>query len=455
MAYIWRLSLIAAMGGLLFGYDWVVIGGAKPFYEEYFDLRTPFQIGWAMSSALVGCLVGSVVSGILTDRFGRKRLLILAALLFAGSAVGAGMANTFSTLVWFRILGGVGVGLASNLSPMYIAEVSPASIRGRFVSVNQLTIVIGVLAAQLVNWLIADPVPKDASSLNIIDSWNGQVGWRWMFAAQTIPALLFFFLMLFVPESPRWLVRNGKASAAEKTLRRIGGRKYAEEAVAKIKGSLQEESTGVNFKELLEPGILRILALGIFLAVFQQWCGINTVFYYAEEIFTAAGYGVGDILLNIVITGSVMLVFTLIAIQKVDRWGRRILMLIGAAGLSVTYLLIGLSYRLNIQGFPVLLLVMVAIAFYSFTLAPITWVLISEIFPNRIRGAAVSVAVFSLWTGSLTLTYTFPFLNTTLGTANTYWMYAVICGVGFLILRSKLPETKGKTLEEIEIELLG
>jgi SP family sugar porter-like MFS transporter len=218
---------------------------------------------------------------------------------------------------------------------------------------------------------------------------------------------------------------------------------------------LADESEKVNFRELLEPGMLRILALGVFLAVFQQWCGINTVFYYAEEIFTAAGYEIGDILLNIVITGSVMLVFTLIAIQKVDHWGRRILMLIGAAGLSVTYLMIGLSYRLSIQGFPVLLLVIVAISFYSFTLAPVTWVLISEIFPNRIRGAAVSVAVFALWAGCLTLTYTFPFLNERLGTANTYWMYAAICAVGFLVLKSKLPETKGKSLEEIEMELLG
>lgn len=455
MNYIWRLSLIAAMGGLLFGYDWVVIGGAKPFYEEYFDLRTPFQIGWAMSSALVGCLVGSVISGVLSDRFGRKRLLVLSAVLFAASAIGAGLANTFSMLVWFRVIGGIGIGLASNLSPMYIAEVSPATLRGRFVSVNQLTIVIGVLTAQLVNWLIAEPVPTGTTAHDVLTSWNGQVGWRWMFAAQSVPALLFFSLMLFVPESPRWLVRRGKTDRAEDTLRRVGGTGYAKEALLNIKESLTNESEKVDFRELLEPGILRILSLGIFLAVFQQWCGINTVFYYAEEIFTAAGYEVGDILLNIVITGSVMLIFTLIAIQKVDRWGRRVLMLIGAAGLSVSYLLIGLSYRLHIQGFPVLLLVVMAIAIYSFTLAPVTWVLISEIFPNRIRGAAVSIAVFALWAGCLTLTYTFPFLNENLGTANTYWLYAAICASGFFVLRSKLPETKGKTLEEIETELLG
>lgn len=455
LRYIWKLSLVAAMGGLLFGYDWVVIGGAKPFYEEYFDLRNPFQIGWAMSSALVGCLMGSVISGILSDRFGRRRLLLLSGLLFAASAVGASMAQTFSVLIWFRLLGGVGIGLASNLSPMYIAEVSPASVRGKFVSVNQLTIVIGVLAAQSVNWLIAEPVPAGASAQEILSSWNGQYGWRWMFAAQSIPAVLFFLLMLAVPESPRWLVKKGANDTAGGILRNVGGDDYAQRELQSIRLSVADEIAKVSFKTLLEPGMLRILALGTFLAVFQQWCGINTVFYYAEEIFTAAGYGVSDILLNIVITGSVMLLFTFIAIRRVDQWGRRILMLIGASGLAVVYLLIGLTYHLGIQGLPVLMLVVAAIAIYSFTLAPVTWVLISEIFPNRIRGAAVSVAVSALWIGCLSLTYTFPFLNQSFGTANTYWLYALICSVGFFVLKSKLPETKGKTLEEIERELMS
>ncbi len=452
--YVWSISLVAAMGGLLFGYDWVVIGGAKAFYEEYFHLSGSFQIGWAMSSALAGCLIGSVLSGGLSDRFGRKKLLLLSGFLFMISAIGTGLAQTYSFFIGFRILGGMGIGLASNLSPMYIAEVAPAEMRGRFVSVNQLTIVIGVLLAQTVNWLIAEPVAENAAAAEILNSWNGQTGWRWMFAAESVPAALFFILMFFVPQSPRWLVKNGRAGAAQKILARIGGEQYAQNGISDILKTLEYEIEQVNFRDLLEPKLVKILLLGVFLAVFQQWCGINTIFYYAEEIFTAAGYGVSDILLNIVITGSIMLVFTFLAIKKVDQWGRRILMLVGAGGLAVVYVLIGGSYFLHFQGLPVLVLVVTAIAIYSFTLAPIVWVLISELFPNRIRGAAVSIAVFSLWMASLILTYTFPFLNNSLGTAGTYWLYAGICLTGFIVLWKKLPETKGKSLEEIERELV-
>jgi SP family sugar porter-like MFS transporter len=271
LKYVWSISLVAAMGGLLFGYDWVVIGGAKPFYEEYFGLTTSFQIGWAMSSALVGCLIGSVISGIVSDRYGRKRLLLLSAVLFTVSAIGTALANGFDMFVWFRLLGGIGIGLASNLSPIYIAEVSPAPVRGRFVSVNQLTIVIGVLAAQFVNWLIAEPVPETATASQILQSWNGQFGWRWMFAVETVPAVFFFLLMLFVPESPRWLVKNGRDKAASKILERVGGKENASRGLQEIRASLVDEIEKVNFRELLEPNMVKILSLGIFLAVFQQW----------------------------------------------------------------------------------------------------------------------------------------------------------------------------------------
>lgn len=452
--YIWSISLVAAMGGLLFGYDWVVIGGAKPFYEEFFHLTNSLQIGWAMSSALLGCLIGSVISGGLSDSFGRKRLLIISGFLFVISAIGTGLATSFNLFVWFRILGGMGIGLASNLSPMYIAEVAPAEMRGRFVSINQLTIVIGVLLAQIVNWLIAQPVAENADSVEILNSWNGQVGWRWMFAAETVPAILFFILMFFVPESPRWLIKNGRTASAEKILAKVGGMTFARQGITEILNTLENEIEHVNFKDLLQPKLVKILFLGIFLAVFQQWCGINTIFYYAEEVFSAAGYGVSDIMLNIVITGSINLIFTFLAIHTVDRWGRKILMLIGAGGLALVYLLIGGGYFLHFKGLTVLVLVVTAIAIYSFTLAPIVWVLISEIFPNRIRGAAVSIAVFSLWAASLILTYSFPFLNNRLGTAGTYWLYAGICFVGFTVIFKKLPETKGKSLEEIERELI-
>jgi SP family sugar porter-like MFS transporter len=454
MFYIWSISLVAAMGGLLFGYDWVVIGGAKPFYEEYFHLSNSFQISWAMSSALLGCLIGSVVSFGLSDKFGRKRLLILSGFLFIISAVGTGLSQSFSFFIWFRILGGVGIGLASNLSPIFIAEVAPAEMRGRFVSINQLTIVIGILLAQIINWLIAQPVAEGATGTDILNSWNGQTGWRWMFAVETVPAALFFILMFFMPESPRWLVKNGKDDPARKILTKIGGKQFTADSFVDIRNTLENEIEQVNFKDLLEPKLFKIILLGVFLTVLQQWCGINTIFYYADEIFTAAGYGVSAILLNIVITGSICLIFTFLAINTVDRWGRKILMLIGAGGLAVIYILIGGSYYLNLKGFPILILVVSAIAIYASTFAPIVWVLISEIFPNRIRGAAVSIAVFSLWTACLILTYTFPFLNKGLGTAKTYWLYAGICFFGFFVLLKKLPETKGKSLETIERELV-
>ncbi len=451
--YISAITVVAALGGLLFGYDWVVIGGAKPFYEKFFNLTSSFQIGWAMSCALVGCLVGSVLSGGLTDRFGRKRLLILAAFLFTIAAIWTGIANSFLSFVLARIFGGIAIGLASNLSPMYIAEVSPASMRGRFVSVNQLTVVVGILAAQIVNWLIAEPVPQGFSAQQILDSWNGQTGWRLMFEAQVVPAVLFFVLMFIVPESPRWLVKNGKDDRAFDILCKIGGEAYAKDEVNQIKSTLVNEIEKVNFKELLEPKMRKILFIGVFLAVFQQWCGINVIFNYAEEVFSSAGYGVSDILLNIVITGIVNLAFTFVAINTVDKWGRKNLMLLGSAGLAVIYILIGTSYYMHSKGIHVLILVIAAIACYSCTLAPVVWVLLSEIFPNRIRGAAMSVSVFALWIGCFTLTYTFPILNKSLGASYTFWIYAIICVIGFIFVKSQVKETKGKTLEQIEREL--
>ena len=455
--YIWMISLVAAMGGLLFGYDWVVIGGAKPFYEPFFNLTTPAMKGWATSSALVGCLVGAVFSGVFSDQYGRQRLMLLAGLMFTVSAIGAGLANQFTTFVIYRIIGGVGIGLASNLSPMYIAEVSPASVRGRFVSVNQLTIVIGVLLAQLVNWLIASSheIPDNVTTSQILESWNGQIGWRWMFAACAVPAVLFFIFSMLIPESPRWLVKSGDSDKAFKVLKKIGGENYAREELAQIETSLQNEIGSVHFRELFDKGMLKILGLGMFLAFFQQWCGINTIFYYADDIFKAAGFDVKGVMLNIVITGAVMMIFTFVAIGTVDKYGRKILLLIGSLGLAGSYALIGLSYFLHFTGFHVLFLTVLAIAFYSFSLAPIVWVLLSEMFPNRIRGAAMSIAVFTLWIGSFSLSYTFPILNEGIGTAWTFWIYGIICFVGFFIIRKFLVETKGKSLEEIETQLIN
>ncbi len=449
------VSIVSAMGGLLFGYDWVVIGGAKPFYEQFFSIsQSPNLQGWAMSCALVGCLLGAILSGAFADRFGRKRLLIFSAFLFTTSALGTGAVSGFDYFIFYRILGGIGIGLASNLSPMYIAEVSPAAMRGKFVSLNQLTIVIGILLAQLVNWQIAEPVPAETSDMAILESWNGQIGWRWMFWAETIPAGLFFVFMFFVPESPRWLAKSGNENKVLSILSKIGGEQYAKNELDSIRQSLSANIGKVNFRHLISPGMKKILLIGIVLAAFQQWCGINVIFNYAQEVFAAAGYGVSDILFNIVVTGSVNLVFTFVAIYTVDKLGRRALMLIGAGGLAGIYTFMGAAYYFQVTGWPLLLLVITAIACYAMSLAPVTWVVLSEIFPNKIRGAAMAVATVSLWLASFLLTYTFPFLNDAFGASGTFWLYGIICVVGLIFIYKKLPETKGKTLEEIESEII-
>jgi SP family sugar porter-like MFS transporter len=403
-----------------------------------------------MSCALVGCLVGAIVSGGLSDRFGRKRLLIAAALLFAASSIGTAMASSFSVFVPWRIAGGFAIGMASSLSPMYIAEVAPAQFRGKLVSLNQLTIVIGILLAQVVNWLIARPVPANATPLEILQSWNGQVGWRWMFGVTAVPSLLFFTTMFVVPESPRWLAKNGVHGTAKHVLSRIGGDAFATQALLEIEATLVQDSTQADCRMLLDRRMLKVLSLGIGLAVLQQWCGINVIFNYAEEVFSAAGYSVSDILFNIVVTGAVNLIFTFVAIGLVDRFGRRRLMLTGAAGLAIIYTFLGTLYYVHSRGAHMLVLVVAAIGCYAMSLAPVTWVVISEIFPNRIRGAAMSVAVTALWIASFILTYTFPLFNHAVGAAMTFWIYAAICVAGFVFIKSRLPETKGKTLEQIE-----
>jgi sugar porter (SP) family MFS transporter len=447
------ISLVAALGGLLFGYDWVVIGGAKPFFERYFNLDSESLRGWANSCALIGCLVGALAAGALSDRFGRKRLLVLAAVLFAVTSLGNALAHSFTTFVAWRMLGGAAIGLASGLSPLYIAEVAPASMRGRLVSVNQLTIVIGILLAQVVNWSLVRHLPVGATDDFIANSWFGQTAWRWMFGLTAIPSLLFLVGMILVPESPRWLMKNKRPAEAKAILAKIGGTAYADAAVVEIEETLATETAKVDFRELLEPRLIPVLVIGVTLAVFQQWCGINVIFNYAEEIFQAAGYDISSVLANIAWTGSVNLVFTFVALGTVDRFGRRPLMLIGSIGLAVIYTAMGICYAKGVTGLPVLLLVLAAIGCYSMSLAPVTWVIISEIFPNRIRGAAMAVAVSSLWIACFILTYTFPLLNKSLGAHGTFWLYAAICVLGFLFIRWRLPETKGKSLEQIEREL--
>jgi len=442
--YVWWIAAVAALGGLLFGYDWVVIGGAKPFYEAHFGIVLPQVQGWAMSCALVGCFAGAMLSGVLSERFGRKPALLAAALVFTVSSIGTGMAGSFASFVSWRICGGLAIGLASSLSPMYIAEISPAALRGRLVCLNELTIVIGILMAQITNWCIAGHGGAD------VMGWNATVGWRWMFGATAVPAAVFLVGMLFVPESPRWLALRGRDAEARLTLERLGGSENAAVVLGEIEESVRGAQKGGELKMLLGRRLRGVMLLGIGLAVLQQWCGINVIFNYAHDIFSAAGYDLSAILFNIVVTGVTMLVFTFVAIATVDRQGRRVLMLSGCAGLVVVYVTLGYFLRIHSRGVHMLALVVAALACYAMTLAPVTWVVLSEVFPSRVRGTAMAIATASLWAACFVLTYTFPLLEAVLGTAGTFWVYAAVCALGFVCVWRWLPETKGKTLEEIE-----
>lgn len=454
--FIYFICIVSAMGGLLFGYDWVVIGGAKPFYEVFFGIAgSPEKQGLAMSIALAGCLVGAMVSGSLADRLGRKPLLILSAFIFLITAYGTGAFNSFNAFLAARFVGGIAIGIASGLSPMYIAEVAPSHIRGKLVSLNQLTIVLGILGAQIVNFLIAEPMPA-GTTIPSPDSWNVLMGWRWMFWSAAFPAAAFLLLALFIPESPRWLAMRGRENEAMKTLENIGGRKYAVAELAAVeagrKAAGREKQGGLGM--LLSKPFRPVLIIGVIIAVFQQWCGTNVIFNYAQEIFADAGYDLGEMLFNIVLTGITNVVFTFVAIYTVDRLGRKKLMLVGAGGLAVIYAILGGCYWMHITGFFMIILVVAAIACYAMTLGPVTWVLIAEIFPNRVRAIAVATCTFALWVGSFTLTYSFPLLNASLGSYGTFWIYAAICALGFCFFAARLPETKGKSLEELEKELV-
>ena len=423
--FLYFICMVSAMGGLLFGYDWVVIGGAKPFYELYFGITaSPLLQGVAMTTALVGCLVGAMVAGGAADRYGRKPLLMTSAVLFTVSAIATGLFNDFAMFNLARFIGGVGIGVASALAPMYIAEVSPPEIRGRMVSLNQMTIVLGILAAQVVNMLLA----KDTSVAES-QAWNVEWGWRWMFWAETLPAALFLLMSFFIPESPVYhKIKNERPGIPAKTGRQ---------------------------SELFQRKYGKVLLLGLVIAVFQQWCGTNVIFNYAQEIFVGAGFDVDGMFINIVITGIANVAFTVVALYTIEKWGRRTLMLIGAGGLGLIYLTLGACYFVGLTGFLMVALVVAAISVYAMTLGPVTWTLLAEIFPNRIRGVAMATCTFALWVGCCTLTFSFPSMNAALGSSGTFWIYSAICACAFIFLWKRCPETKGKSLEELENELVN
>lgn len=443
--FIYFICIVSALGGLLFGYDWVVIGGAKIFYEQFFQITTdPNMQGLAMSIALAGCLLGALTAGALADGYGRKPLLIVSAFIFLISAYGTGAYDDFVLFLIARFIGGIAIGIASGLSPMYIAEISPAEIRGKLVSLNQLAIVVGILFAQIVNWALAGDDQL----------WNVEMGWRWMFWAEAFPAVLFLILAVIIPESPRWLAMNNKKEKAKRVFARIGGEAYAEHELKVIDSTPKQKAEG-GLSLLFSKPYRFVLTIGIVMAVFQQWCGTNVIFNYAQEIFQGAGYDVDNTFINIVVTGIANLIFTFVAIYTVDRLGRRALMLIGAGGLATIYLLLGACYYFQVSGIFMVVLVVLAIACYAMSLGPVTWVLLSEIFPGKIRGVAVATSTFALWMGSFTLTYSFPFLNQGLGTCGTFWIYTAICAVGFVYFYRVLPETKGASLEELEKKLIN
>jgi sugar porter (SP) family MFS transporter len=432
---------VAALGGLLFGYDTAVIAGAIDFLSIHFQLDALTK-GWAVSSVLVGCMFGAALAGPASDRWGRKRVLLLAATLFAVSGIASALPRTLSELVAARGLCGLGVGIASMISPLYIAEVSPAHLRGRLVSLNQITIITGMLVVSIINWLIA--------ASHAEESWNVALGWRWMLGSEALPAVLFLAFLFFVPESPRWLTKQGRESEALHILARIGGTERAGFEMDQIKETLARE-TG-SWADLFRPGIRAALAIALVLAVLQQVTGINAVLYYAPGIFRSAGAEVtaAAALLQTAALQVVNLLFTLIAIWVVDRRGRKPLLLVTSAAMGVSLVLLGGAFVLKLAPVWIFVLTLAYVGSFAVAMGPVVWVLLAEIFPTRTRGRAMGVATVALWVACFVVSQTVPWMFERLGQAPTFWGYALMCLVSFVFVALFVPETKGKTLEEIE-----
>lgn len=445
-SYILMITLVAALGGLLFGYDTAVISGAVGSLRIHFNLSDA-QLGWAASSALVGCIIGAGITGVLANKYGRKKILLLAAILFAISAVGSAIPDSLNEFIVYRIVGGLGVGIASMLSPMYIAEIAPSHIRGRLVSLNQFTIIFGMLVVYFVNYYIA--IQGD-------DTWNVSTGWRYMFASETIPALLFFGLLFVVPESPRWLYLKGKKDEAKKILGKIVDEKELDNQLNAIDTSINSEKN-IEKVSLLGKSILPIVLIGMALSAFQQVTGINVFLYYAPEIFKSLGGGSTDTaMLQTIVVGAVNLTFTVVAMYTVDKWGRKPLMLVGSLGMGICISAIGVAaYMQSTDGF-LLIFVLGYIACFALSLGPIVWVLLSEIFPNNIRDKGLSVAVAAQWISNFLVSQTFPMMmgNETLINkfhgGFPFWVYGFMCLVTIIFVWKFIPETKGKSLEDLE-----
>ncbi|MBM4025877.1 MAG: sugar porter family MFS transporter [Planctomycetes bacterium] len=444
MTYVFLITAVAALGGLLFGYDTGVINGAIGPLKAHFGLN-PQQEGWATACALLGCALGAAGAGTLSDRFGRKKVLILSAVLFLVSAVGTAIPRTVTAFILYRILGGLGVGAASFTSPMYIAEISPARVRGRMVSVNQFAIVTGFLVVYFVNYFIA--LQGDAA-------WNTQVGWRWMFGSEALPALILLVLAFLVPESPRWLTKQGREDRALDILSRVNGSVQARVELGEIQDTLRHE-TG-SLRQLFLPGMKIVLVIGIVLAVLQQVTGINVFLYFGTEIFKKMGSETHAALLQTVVVGVVNLSFTIVAIWTVDRIGRKPLMMIGSAGMGISLVAMGLAAYTQATGLWMLLFILGYIACFALSVGPVTWVILSEIFPTRIRGRAMAIATVCLWIANYVVSQTFPMMDAnpwlvaTFHRGFPFWLYGAFCVVLLFFVGAYVPETKGKSLEQIE-----
>ena len=434
LLYLFMISIIASLGGLMFGFDMAIISGSVPFITDYFGL-TELQLGWGVSSMLVGAVLGAMVAGNLADRFGRRRMLIITALFFAISALGTGLAKDFTFFYLMRILGGIAVGAGSALSPMYISEVSPSRYRGRMVVLYQMSIVVGILISYIVNYWLHD---------------IGENNWRWMFASGTVPSVLFFGLLFIVPKSPRWLYKEGYSDEAYSILKKVGGSVNANYEIAEIKVSLKQAHA--RFRELFQPGLRRVMVLGVVLAILVQMTGINTIIDYAPKVLEDVGIEVGDALYYNIGIGIINFLFTWVAVLLIDRAGRRKLYIIGSAGMVIAMIFLSIAFSMeNISGILVLVFMFLFLSFFASCIGPVFWTLMSEIFPNKARGTAMSVAVLTNWVFNWLVVFLFPWMMGNYGGTFTYGFLGAMNVILLIFAIRYLPETKGKTLEEIEM----
>jgi MFS transporter, SP family, arabinose:H+ symporter len=426
--FITLVSFVAALGGLLFGFDTAIISGAIPYLTSYFKLDE-YGLGWSVSAILIGCAAGAMLAGKLADQHGRRFVLILCALLFAVSGIGAGLSPQLYVFVFFRLIGGLGVGAAALVAPMYIAELAPPAIRGRLVAFYQLAIVFGILLAYFVNYLF------DGLGAN---------NWRWMFASQAAPALLFWLLLLLVPETPRWLIKAGRKKEAAIILEKVAG------SVTEIENSFYQQQP-VSLLQLFGKRYRPVLFIGILIAVFQQVTGINAILYYAPVIFRETGLDSSSSLLQTIGIGVVNVVSTFIAIGLVDKVGRKKFLLAGSLIMGISLATVALCFQYRyFDHYLILVGMLLYVSAFGCTLGAVTWVYLSEIFPNRVRGLALSVVTLALWLADFAVTYTFPIMTKKLGTAPTLYCYGALCALSFLYVLVKVRETKGRSLEEIE-----